>query len=149
MHMENVLRQAGALPYRMEPDGLRVMLITSRGTGRWVIPKGGVEKGFTPAQAAAREAYEEAGVRGAIDPVPLGSFTYPKRLNSGRIKPASVLVFGLRFERQAKTWPEQGERRVEWMTIAEAITAVRDPGVANLLRRLNENVSGVARRKAG
>jgi 8-oxo-dGTP pyrophosphatase MutT (NUDIX family) len=149
MHMENVLRQAGALPYKMEPDGLRVLLITSRGTGRWVIPKGGIEKGFTPAQAAAQEAYEEAGIRGSIDPVPLGSYTYPKRMNSGRIKPASVLVFGLRFEKQLKTWPEQSERRFAWMTIAGAIAAVRDPGVANLLRRLNEIHAGEKREKAG
>ncbi len=141
-----MLRQAGALPYKLEPDGLRVLLITSRGTGRWVIPKGGIEKGFTPAQAAAQEA---AGIRGRIDPAPLGSYTYPKRMNSGRIKPASVLVFGLRFEKQLKTWPEQSERRFAWMTIAEAIAAVRDPGVANLLRRLNEIHGGEKREKAG
>jgi 8-oxo-dGTP pyrophosphatase MutT (NUDIX family) len=149
MHMENVLRQAGALPYRIEPDGLRVLLITSRGTGRWVIPKGGIEKGFTPAQAAAQEAYEEAGIKGSIDPVPLGSFTYPKRLNSGRIKPASVLVFALRFEKQLKSWPEQSERRFAWMTIAAAIAAVRDPGVPNLLRRLQEIHGGAPRAVAG
>lgn len=147
--MENVLRQAGALPYRLEPDGLRVLLITSRGTGRWVIPKGGIGKGFSPAQAAAQEAYEEAGIRGTIDKVPLGTFTYPKRLNSGRVKPASVLVFALRFEKQAKKWPEQSERQFEWMTIQAAIAAVRDPGMPHLLRRLEEIHGAAPRAQVG
>jgi len=147
--MENVLRQAGAVPYRVEPDGLRVLLITSRGTGRWVIPKGNIEKGFSPAQAAAQEAYEEAGIRGSVDALPLGSFTYPKRMNSGRIKPASVTVFALRFEKQLKSWPEQGERKMKWMTVPAAMAAVRDPGVPRLLRRLEEIYGGEKRAEAG
>ena len=85
--MKPLLQQAGVIPYRFEAGALQVLLITSRGSGRWVIPKGGIEKGFSPAQAAAREAYEEAGVKGRISDAPLGSFTYSKRLRSGNVIP--------------------------------------------------------------
>src|SRR5271156_6796158 len=105
--MSDILRQAGAIPFRHDPEGLRVLLITSRDTGRWVIPKGNVDKGFTAAQAAAQEAYEEAGIIGTTAYIPLGIFTYSKRLRSGIAKPSTVEVYALHVEKLLKKWPER------------------------------------------
>ena len=136
--MEAILRQAGAIPFQHGADGLRVLLITSRGSGRWVIPKGGIEKGFTPAQAAEREAYEEAGVIGTISELPLGVFTYDKRLSSGVLRPAAVEVYALRVEQKLKKWPERKERQLKWMSIADAARLVKERGMRLLLLRLQE-----------
>jgi 8-oxo-dGTP pyrophosphatase MutT (NUDIX family) len=77
---ENTLRQAGAIVYRTIENEVRVLLVASRDTGRWVIPKGHIDAGLTPAQAAAREAYEEAGIKGTIRAsFPLGFFSYLKK----------------------------------------------------------------------
>jgi 8-oxo-dGTP pyrophosphatase MutT (NUDIX family) len=136
--MNDILRQAGAIPFRHQQIGLQVLLITSRGTGRWVIPKGGIEPGQTAMQAAELEAYEEAGVRGVIHPTPLGFYTYGKRVRSGAVKPTSVEVFALEVDKQLKNWPEKSQRRFEWMTISAAVKSVEEPGVAMLLLRLAE-----------
>ena len=136
--MNDILRQAGAIPFRHDPEGLRVLLITSRDTGRWVIPKGGVEKGFTAAQAAELEAYEEAGAQGVISELPLGIFTYHKRLRSGIEKPAVVEVYALKVRKTLEEWPERAQRRLEWMSVSEAVSLVQEPGMATLLHRLAE-----------
>jgi 8-oxo-dGTP pyrophosphatase MutT (NUDIX family) len=140
--MLSILRQAGAIPFEHRKVILHVLLITSRGSGRWVIPKGGIEPGFTARQAAAQEAFEEAGIKGELDPKPLGSFTYVKRLKSGVSKPASVEVYALRVEKQLKKWPEQAERQFEWMQIEAAMAAVQESGVARLLAKLAERHGG-------
>jgi 8-oxo-dGTP pyrophosphatase MutT (NUDIX family) len=119
-------------------------LITSRGTGRWVIPKGGVEPGQTAVQAAEIEAYEEAGLKGFLHPTPLGFYTYGKRLRSGIAKPTSVEVFALEVQKQLKKWPEKTQRRFEWMTISSAVKSVEEPGLAMLILRLAENQTNAA-----
>jgi 8-oxo-dGTP pyrophosphatase MutT (NUDIX family) len=136
--MSDILRQAGAIPFQRQPAGLRVLLITSRDTCRWVIPKGGVERGQTAIQAAQLEAFEEAGVKGIIHPTPLGFYTYGKRLRSGIVKPTSVEVFALEVQKQLKKWPEKSQRHFEWMTISAAVKSVEEPGMAMLLLRLAE-----------
>jgi len=137
--MQDVLQQAGVIPYSVVDDDIFVLLVTSRDTGRWLIPKGYVEEGYTPAAAAAKEAYEEAGIKGVMDSdVPLGFFTYFKRLKCGTDTPASVEVFLLRVEKQCKKWPEKKERRLAWFTPDEAALLVKEPGLAQLLLRLKE-----------
>src|SRR5215471_8614155 len=85
--------QYGALPYRVG-NGSRpeFMLVTSRETQRWIIPKGWPKKGKSPRRSAAREAFEEAGVLGAVGRRPLGSFSYEKRLKNGRSVECEVRV---------------------------------------------------------
>ena len=83
------------------------MLITSRDTGRWVIPRGGIKKGFTAAQTAEREAYEEAGVKGTISSISLGIFTYNKRLCNGAARPATVEVYAMCVEKELKNGPNK------------------------------------------
>src|SRR5688572_19108780 len=89
--------QHGALPYRVGRDGVvEILLVTSRGTRRWIIPKGWPIKGLKPARSAAREAYEEAGVRGAIGSKAIGSFVYDKWIEEGVSVPCEVGVFPLK-----------------------------------------------------
>ncbi|MDE1905522.1 MAG: NUDIX hydrolase [Rhodospirillales bacterium] len=135
---EQIAGQSGVIPYRLGPDGLQVLLITSRETHRWVIPKGNIGKGMTARDSAAREAFEEAGIQGVMQDVPLGFYTYGKVLKDGREQPTVVEVFALRIIEQAKKWPEKKERTCNWMAPIEAARAVQEPGLAILLLRLAE-----------
>jgi 8-oxo-dGTP pyrophosphatase MutT (NUDIX family) len=79
-----ILHQAGVIAYRIRDGEVRVLLMTSRDTGRWIIPKGNIKAGVTPCKAAEKEAYEEAGIKGTITgSIPLGTYTYFKKLDSG------------------------------------------------------------------
>ncbi|OHT22166.1 putative pit accessory protein [Sphingomonas haloaromaticamans] len=109
------------------------MLITSRDTGRWVIPKGNPIRGLDPHRAAAHEAYEEAGVSGIPCPSALGTYRYRKRKNNGESRNATVAVFPLAVLKQAEEWPEQDERETRWFTLAEAADAVAEPQLKQLI----------------
>jgi 8-oxo-dGTP pyrophosphatase MutT (NUDIX family) len=134
--MDAVLKQAGAIPFRLEAEGLRVLLITSRETGRWVIPKGNIPQGLSASRAAEREAFEEAGVKGIIRKPGLGTYAYGKRLRTGLVRPALVTVYALDVQKQLKKWPERGQRRIEWVTIPAATDMVDEPGMAHLFLKL-------------
>jgi len=126
--------QVGALPYRLRKDGaVEVLLITSRDTGRWVIPKGWGMKNKTDAQAAAIEAQEEAGMKGVVGKRPVGVYHYSKTLKSGVHAVCLVTVYPLSVKRQLKKWKEQGQRTLQWFTPAEAATQVAEPELAGLL----------------
>jgi 8-oxo-dGTP pyrophosphatase MutT (NUDIX family) len=134
-----ILHQAGVIAYRIVGGEVRVLLMTSRETGRWIIPKGNIAAGSTACEAAEREAYEEAGVRGVMaGSMPLGFYTYFKRLGSGELRAATVEVYLLRVTERLKKWPEKGERRLSWVSTEAAIELVEEPGIAPLLRRLAE-----------
>jgi 8-oxo-dGTP pyrophosphatase MutT (NUDIX family) len=136
--MNGFLKQAGAIPFKAGPEGPLVLLMTSLETGRWVIPKGGIEPGETAWRAAEREAFEEAGVRGIMHKTAIGSFTYGKRLRSGAVRPTIVEVFVLEVRKQLKKWPERGQRRLEWVTIPAAADLVEEPGMVTILLRLGQ-----------
>jgi len=122
------IRQVAALPYRPEADGnIRVMLITSRETQRWVLPKGNLIKGLRAHEAAAQEAYEEAGVEGIACPTLIGSYTYAKRRKTGLMRTVAVDVFPFAVTGQADEWPEQDERTTAWFTLPNAAAAVDEP----------------------
>ncbi|MER2267209.1 NUDIX hydrolase [Methylobacterium oxalidis] len=128
-------RQIGALPFRKGADGsFSVLLVTSRESRRWVIPKGWPMKGRKPFEAAAREAYEEAGVIGHIGKRPLGFFIYEKRLKNRDFVLCQVKVFPLEVRKQLKRWPEQNEREQRWFTPPDAADAVAEPGLAAIIR---------------
>jgi 8-oxo-dGTP pyrophosphatase MutT (NUDIX family) len=129
--------QYGALPYRLS-NGTRAefMLVTSRETRRWIIPKGWPKKGQSPHQLAAREAFEEAGVRGSIAKRSVGSFSYKKGLKEGGMVECEVRVFPLKVKRQSKEWPEKNERKVKWLPAAKAAEKVKEPMLSKLIRRL-------------
>ena len=129
--------QYGALPYR-RANGHRAefMLVTSRETRRWIIPKGWPKKGKSPHRSAAREAFEEAGVLGAVGRRAVGSFSYEKRMKNGRSVECEVRVFPLEVKRQRKQWPEKQERRVQWLSAAKAAEKVKDPLLGKMIQRL-------------
>jgi 8-oxo-dGTP pyrophosphatase MutT (NUDIX family) len=113
-----------------------VMLITSRETRRWIIPKGWPQKGKAPHDSAAREAFEEAGVVGAVGKRAVGSFPYQKRLKNGGLTVCEVHVFPLRVRRQSKEWPEKEQREVKWLSAKEAAETVKEPMLGEIIRRL-------------
>jgi 8-oxo-dGTP pyrophosphatase MutT (NUDIX family) len=129
--------QYAALPYRQKGrSSTEVLLVTSRDTGRWIIPKGWPLKGKRPHKAAAREAHEEAGVVGKINRRAIGSFSYAKRLKSGRVIVCEVKVFGLEVKQQEKSWPEKGEREVMWLSRTKAAKTVGDRALGAIIRAL-------------
>ena len=111
------------------------MLITSRETGRWLIPKGWPIKGLKDRDAAAMEAVEEAGVRGVIAKRPLGAYTYQKRLTD-RLQPCRVMVYRLDVETELDAWRESDQRRRCWFSPAEAATRVSEPVLAAMITSL-------------
>jgi 8-oxo-dGTP pyrophosphatase MutT (NUDIX family) len=134
--------QVAALPYRRRgSDGLEVMLVTSRETKRWVIPKGWPAAGLKPHAAAEREAYEEAGLVGRIGEAAIGCYAYEKRLKARRTVTCMVDVFPFEVRRQLKQWPEKAEREGRWFSPEKAAEAVAEPDLAALIRRLGEVVA--------
>ncbi|MGU3543139.1 NUDIX hydrolase [Methylobacterium sp. A52T] len=128
-------RQVGALPFRHGRDGkTRILLVTSRESRRWVIPKGWPMKGRKPFEAAAREAYEEAGLRGAVGKRPIGLYLYQKRLRNLDTVLCQVKVFPLEVRKQLKHFPEARQRELRWFTPSDAAEAVSEPGLAALIR---------------
>jgi 8-oxo-dGTP pyrophosphatase MutT (NUDIX family) len=125
--------QYAALPYRDEGE-LEVLLVTSRETRRWIIPKGWPMASRHAWESAAREALEEAGVEGAVSHTPVGTYIYDKRLAGGVLVPCSVEVFALKVARQRKQWREKDQRDVRWFPIAEAIEMVQEQSLKALLR---------------
>jgi 8-oxo-dGTP pyrophosphatase MutT (NUDIX family) len=130
--------QYAALPWRRKKSETEVMLITSRDTGRWIVPKGWPMKRKAPHAAAAREALEEAGVVGQIGKEAIGSFSYRKLLKQGRAIDCEVEVFPLEVTRQRKTWPEKGKRKVQWLSISDASKAVQEPILGAIIRKLRK-----------
>lgn len=114
---------------------MRVLLITSRETRRWVLPKGNRIRGLANHEAAAHEAYEEAGLHGIPCPTPIGSYRYLKRRRSGRARKATVALFPLAVTGQADEWPEQDEREQRWFSLEEAARAVNEPDLGALIAR--------------
>lgn len=137
--------QYAALPYRrLANAAIEVMLITSRDTGRWVIPKGWPGEGLAERDSAAREAREEGGLVGRIDDRPIGHYRYKKRLADGSSVACSVEVFALEVERQLKSWPERKERNTRWFALREAAAAVEEPELAAMIRSLPRRLTSKA-----
>jgi 8-oxo-dGTP pyrophosphatase MutT (NUDIX family) len=112
-----VQTQYAALPYRVtKTRAIEFLLVTSRESGRWIIPKGWPIAGLQPARSAAQEAYEEAGVRGVIGTKAIGEYSYNKEdRTGGRALSCRVTVFALLVRRQHRTWPEAHQRRTRWV----------------------------------
>jgi 8-oxo-dGTP pyrophosphatase MutT (NUDIX family) len=126
--------QYAALPYRESGKSqLEIMLVTSRGTRRWIIPKGWPKIGLPPYQTAEEEAFEEAGVSGKVSKRRLGDYLYTKVLKKGESARCSVRVYALRVERQHKKWPEKHQRKTRWYKPAEAVRVVQEPSLRRLI----------------
>lgn len=129
-------KQVAALPVRRGKGGaLSVLLVTSRETRRFVIPKGWPWPGVKDHKAAAEEAREEAGIRGKIGKDPIGTYTYDKRQRGGTV-PVRVKVFLLEVTEELDEWPERDERERTWLSPAKAAEAVLEPELADIIRGL-------------
>jgi 8-oxo-dGTP pyrophosphatase MutT (NUDIX family) len=129
--------QVAALPWRRTEEGVEVMLITSRDTGRWVLPKGWPEEGEALYDAAAREAFEEAGISGGIAHSSAGSYFYNKVHSSGAESRCEVNVFPLEVTEIASKWREKGQRKRKWVKPREAIRMVNETDLAKLIDRFS------------
>ena len=130
--VDEVRQQFAALPFR-RTDGIEVMLITSRETRRWIIPKGWPMKGRSSFGTAAREALQEAGIRGRISKTPIGSYSYIKRGLGGQRWPCTVHVFPLEVRVEHDRWREKAERTRAWFSYLEAAEAVTEPDLKALI----------------
>ena len=129
----SVRTQFGALPFRIRDGSVEILLITSRGTGRWSIPKGWPMDGETPAGAAATEAFEEAGVEGKLFHQVLGFYAYDKGFAGERL-PCVVAVFPLKVKKQLKSFPEKQERRRKWVSRKKAAQLVGEPELRQIIK---------------
>lgn len=128
-------RQAAALPWKVEKGGIEIMLITSRDTGRWVLPKGWPEGREQLYETAVREAGEEAGLRGSVSEAHFGSYFYGKVLTTGMEQRCEVLVFPIEVTKVASDWPEKSERTRKWFAPAEAARSVAEEDLGELITR--------------
>lgn len=127
--------QVAALCHRNSKRGTEVLLVTSRGTGRWIIPKGWPIRGLNSCQAAVQEAWEEAGVEGAqVDAKSIGSYSYDKIMVGGLPVPVKALVYSVVVGSLATDFPEAGERTRRWATPQEAASLVDEPELQSILR---------------
>jgi 8-oxo-dGTP pyrophosphatase MutT (NUDIX family) len=124
--------QFAVLPWR-RAEGLEIMLVSSRETGRWVLPKGWPMKGIKPHKTAAREALEEAGILGKIAKTSLGGYSYAKRLQDGSVQICRVQVFSFEVEREHNSWLEKHERTRKWFAVADAAEAVEEPELREVI----------------
>ncbi len=129
--------QVAALCYRLSAGKKEVLMITSRDSGRWIIPKGWPMAGKTCAEAALQEAWEEAGVSDAqIEADPVGSYNYYKRRDNGTEEPVTTLIYAAEVHQLADHYPEVGQRKRQWVSPSMASTLVDEPELRDLLRDL-------------
>ena len=127
--------QVAALCVRQRGDRREVLLVTSRGTKRWILPKGWPHKGVEEPGSALAEAWEEAGVKRAdVSGAPIGRYRSVKRSDTGLERPCDVIVFRVDVRQMADDFPEQGERKRLWVSPAEAAEKVDEPGLKDILR---------------
>ncbi len=132
-----VAEQFAALCWRREKSKVEVLMVTTRGTGRWIIPKGWLVPGKTAAESALIEAWEEAGVSGEAAKAPIGSFAYTKIFGANKLRPIRAEVYAVEVDTLAKRWPEEGQRKRKWMSPKKAAQKVAEPELSELLRAFN------------
>jgi 8-oxo-dGTP pyrophosphatase MutT (NUDIX family) len=141
--------QLAVIPFIMHQGQPLILMVTSRETRRWIVPKGWQEKKVTDRDQAGREAFEEAGVAGILSDKPIGSYRYDKRLKDGRVKVLEVAVYSLEVTELLDDWPEMDERERRWMTPAQAAMAVREGALAALLLSMAVSPPAASGRESG
>lgn len=126
--------QFAALCYKMKGGEPRILLVTTRDRGHWMIPKGWPLDGKSPVDTALIEAWEEAGVKGKVTGPCLGLFSYVKEAGRAGTMPCAAMVFPVLVEKMSKKFPEAGQRKRKWMKPKKAASRVKDPDLAKMLR---------------
>lgn len=134
--------QFAALCWRVHEGGTQVLMITSRGTRRWILPKGWAMDGLTPAEATAVEAWEEAGVEGDVVDQCLGIYSYDKDVEDRGSLPCIAMVYPIEVKSLAKKYPEASQRRRKWMSPKRAAERVAEPELAQILRDFDPAMLG-------
>jgi 8-oxo-dGTP pyrophosphatase MutT (NUDIX family) len=141
--------QYAALPWRRRRGhSVEILLVTTRRTRRWIVPKGWPVDGCSPRECAAREAMEEAGVLGVIAPKPIGTFPYRKQRKSGESVRCRVEVFPLQVTHQLRNWPEKSVRETCWCTAEDAAARTSDPGLRRVIAKFAEASAAPDKRAA-
>ena len=138
--------QFGALPYKMVDGHLVMLLITSRGRGKWIFPKGRQMEGKTPWESAELEAYEEAGVVGEIETTPIGSYYLP--ITEERPQPIEVKIYPLLVTDQREDWKEMGQRYRHWAVLPEAKKLITHEGLADVATALAQREASATKPRA-
>lgn len=136
-HKSDVRTQFAALCYRIVKDKPQILLVTSRGSGRWIVPKGWPMDGVTPARAAMTEAWEEAGIEGESLDFCLGMFSYLKYIGTGTRLPCAVMVYPVRVRSLSADFPEAGTRQRKWFSRKKASRAVAEPELAQIIKNFD------------
>ncbi|MGB0683773.1 MAG: NUDIX hydrolase [Magnetovibrionaceae bacterium] len=145
--MGSRLQQAACIAFRFEDGEPECLLITSRDTGRWVLPKGSIEEDESARDCAKREAYEEAGVRGKLSSTKVGCYTYRKTERKGGGH-CMVKVFAMEVSELSKSWPEKADRKRKWMTFEEASDSVAEPDLQDLLEKFGRQLAKSVKKAA-
>jgi 8-oxo-dGTP pyrophosphatase MutT (NUDIX family) len=126
--------QFAALCYRRKNGKIQVLLITTRETGRWIIPKGWPDMQYTPGDLALREAWEEAGVKGKVSDAPIGLFSYMKSYDDKDALPCMATVYVVEVKSLDDDYPEVGQRKRKWFSRKKAAQMVSEPELARIIR---------------
>jgi len=130
-------KQVGAIAYRRTKYGIKILIITSRGTGRWILPKGWPMENTPDSDAALIEAWEEAGVkRIKSDPMHCGSLRYNKVMKDGTDQPIEMQLFSFETAKLSKKFPERGQRKLRWVGVNTAIRKLKQPELKPILKQL-------------
>ncbi|MEL7164798.1 MAG: NUDIX hydrolase [Pseudomonadota bacterium] len=130
----DVRTQFAALCFRVKNGSIQVLLITSRGSGRWILPKGWPVDGATPQKAALQEAWEEAGVEGKVSPRPLGLYSYLKENGDEDGLPCVAMIYAVKVKSLANAFPEAGQRKRKWVSQKKAAALVEEPELSRILK---------------
>ncbi|MCO4843375.1 MAG: NUDIX hydrolase [Yoonia sp.] len=142
----DVRAQLAALCYRYKGEKLQVCLVTTRGTGRWILPRGWPTHKYTPADGAAIEAFEEAGLTGTAHPNSIGAYSYDKPLGDD-VTPVMVMVYAIHVTQEAKNWPEKGQRKREWMSTKKAALKIDELGLRQIVAQFDPKRLHIAQTK--
>lgn len=138
----NDIQQSAVLAYCFHADIPKVLMVTSRGRGRWVLPKGHIEEGQSPQEAALCEAFEEAGVTGHVADTKIGTYSYTK-LDKLEDHSYVVKVYPMEVSKLAEDWPEKSVRNRTWMDFPSAANAVEEPELRILLNDFGDMLSAL------
>ncbi len=130
----DVRTQFAALCFRVVDGKTKILLITSRNSGRWIIPRGWPMDSKTPSETAQTEAWEEAGVRGKAYELSLGLYSYIRDIRDDYSLPCVAMVYPVRVDKLEKKFPEKGQRRRKWMSPKKAAKRVSEPELAQIIK---------------
>lgn len=142
MAKQTTIRQSGALVYHFGPRGLHFGLITSRGRGRWVIPKGHVDKGLSATESAAKEVFEEMGVKGDLMDRAIGRYCYTK-YDEPKNRIYEVIVYPMLALDILEDWPEMDSRQRDWVSPFEAVQRVEETDLKHMITEFAADLAAI------